>query len=109
MNEEPPSYRSAATASTSSLHEIEALSLPLLRSGYALPYAVAATAILILIDGQLSSRLSCGMLEVANLTGIDPEAYLRHVLEVSAVRPVNRAAELLQWIAPSIAKRVMHE
>ncbi|EAO9182045.1 transposase domain-containing protein, partial [Salmonella enterica] len=31
------------------------------------------------------------------LNGVDPESYLRHVLDVIADWPVNRANELLPW------------
>jgi transposase len=33
----------------------------------------------------------------ANLNGVDPEAYLRHVLTHIADHPITRIAELLPW------------
>lgn len=37
------------------------------------------------------------LMETAKLNGINPEAYLRHVLSVIADYPVNQVADLLPW------------
>jgi transposase len=41
------------------------------------------------------------LIETAKLNGIDPEAYLRHVLTRIANHKINRIAELLPWNCPA--------
>ncbi len=46
------------------------------------------------------------LIETARLNGIDPEDYLRRVIERIADHPVNRVAELLPWNIPDTRARL---
>ncbi len=48
-------------------------------------------------DGGERAAAMYTLLETAKLNGIDPEAYLREVLQRIAEHPVSRIAELLPW------------
>ena len=46
--------------------------------------------------GETAARLY-SLVGTCRLNGIDPHAYLRHVLECIATHPINRIHELLPW------------
>jgi hypothetical protein len=48
------------------------------------------------VGGQRAAAIY-SLIETCKLSGVDPEAYLRHVLSVIADHPINRVAELLPW------------
>ncbi|HHU9792994.1 TPA: transposase domain-containing protein, partial [Escherichia coli] len=47
--------------------------------------------------GGERSALLYGLIGACRLNGIDPEAYLRHILNVLPEWPSNRVDELLPW------------
>ncbi|HDT4439938.1 transposase, partial [Escherichia coli] len=47
--------------------------------------------------GGERGALLCGLIGSCRLNGIDPEAYLRHILSVLPEWPSNRVDELLPW------------
>jgi len=47
--------------------------------------------------GSDYGALLYGLIRTCRLNGIDPEAYLRHILSVLPEWPSNKVAELLPW------------
>jgi len=59
-------------------------------------------------DGGERAAAMYSLLETAKFNGIDPEAYLRQVLQRISDLPINRIAELLPWnLAPAALNHEM--
>ena len=54
--------------------------------------------------GGTRAAAVASLIATARLNSVDPEAYLRYVLERSAGHPVNRVAELLPWHCASLIR-----
>jgi hypothetical protein len=49
-------------------------------------------------SGGSRAAVIYSLVGTCKLNGVDPYAYLRHVLERIADHPINRVAELLPWV-----------
>ncbi len=59
--------------------------------------------------GGQSAAVIYTLLGTARLNGINPQLYLRHVLERIADHPINRIDELLPWVVAEQLRPAWHE
>lgn len=52
-------------------------------------------------DGGERAAALYTLIGTAKLNGLDPEGYLRHVLDCIAEHPISRIEELLPWNVPA--------
>ena len=57
-------------------------------------------------SGGERAAAAYSLIETAKLSSLDPEDYLRHVLERIADHPIKRVHELLPWNMTSIRSRL---
>ena len=57
--------------------------------------------------GGVRAAAFYSLIETAKINGVDPEAYLRHVIQCIADHPVNRVTELLPWNLDCIRTRLL--